>query len=50
MYVNNGSSATSVRYTGQRQESSLDGIYYYGSRWYDGYDTSPHNQMRFRYC
>jgi RHS repeat-associated protein len=38
-----GTSPTSYRYTGQRQESGI-GLYYYGSRWYDaalGRFTSP---------
>jgi RHS repeat-associated protein len=33
-----GTTPTTFRYTGQRQESSLggvDGLYYYGARWYD---------------
>jgi RHS repeat-associated protein len=33
-----GSTPTTFRYTGQRQESSLggvEGLYYYGARWYD---------------
>jgi len=34
----NGTTLTTFRFTGQRQESSLgaaDGLYYYGARWYD---------------
>ena len=29
-----GTTPTSFRFTGQRQESSL-GLYFYGARWYD---------------
>jgi len=35
---NSGSTPTTYRYTGQRQESALggtDGLYFYGARWYD---------------
>jgi hypothetical protein len=35
---NAGSTPTTYRYTGQRQESALggaDGLYFYGARWYD---------------
>jgi RHS repeat-associated protein len=33
-----GTTLTTIRYTGQREESTLggsDGLYYYGARWYD---------------
>ena len=30
-----GTTPTNARYTGQYQESDLDGLYYYGARWYD---------------
>jgi RHS repeat-associated protein len=35
-----GSTPTTYRYTGQRQEAALggaDGLYFYGARWYDSY-------------
>jgi RHS repeat-associated protein len=31
-----GTTPTTMRYTGQRQESTI-GLYYYGARWYDAY-------------
>jgi RHS repeat-associated protein len=37
---NQGTSPTTYRYTGQRQESALggaDGLYFYNARWYDPY-------------
>ena len=37
---NSGTTPTSMRFTGQRQESTLggmDGLYFYGSRWHDPY-------------
>ena len=33
--LTSGTTPTTYRFTGQREESSL-GIYYYGARWYDG--------------
>jgi RHS repeat-associated protein len=63
---NQGTTPTTYRYTGQRQESGLgglDGLYFYGARWYDPYlnrwiqpdsivpqPGNPQSLNRFAYC